>query len=96
VGCQNQRRACKSPISRGAHRCDTPQEPARLAVEIDAGPSLELGLGDHDAFDLGFSPLFNSIPVPCTFVTDPAQLALFFVPIESGQIQVSSSVSLQP
>src|SRR5689334_15779726 len=37
-------------------------EPARLAVEIDAGPSLELDLGDHDAFDLGFSPLFNSIP----------------------------------
>jgi uncharacterized protein len=38
-------------------------EPGRLAVEIDAGPSLELELGDHDAFDLGFSPLFNSIPV---------------------------------
>jgi uncharacterized protein len=36
-------------------------EPARLAIEIDAGPSLELG--DHDAFDLGSSPLFNSIPV---------------------------------
>jgi hypothetical protein len=38
-------------------------EPRRLAVEIDAGPSLDLDLGDHDAFDLGFSPLFNSIPV---------------------------------
>jgi hypothetical protein len=38
-------------------------EPGRLAVELDAGPSLELELGDHDAFDLGFSPLFNSIPV---------------------------------
>jgi len=38
-------------------------EPARLAVEVEAGPSLELELGDHDAFDLGFSPLFNSIPV---------------------------------
>jgi uncharacterized protein len=38
-------------------------EPERLAVEIDSGPSLELELGDHDAFDLGFSPLFNTIPV---------------------------------
>jgi hypothetical protein len=38
-------------------------EPERLTVEIDAGPSLELELGRHDAFDLAFSPLFNSIPV---------------------------------
>jgi uncharacterized protein len=38
-------------------------QPDRLAVEIDDGPSLELELGDHDAFDLGFSPLFNSIPI---------------------------------
>jgi hypothetical protein len=38
-------------------------EPRRVALEIDAGPSLELELGEHDAFDLAFSPLFNSIPV---------------------------------
>jgi hypothetical protein len=38
-------------------------EPGRLAVEIDKGPSLELELGEHDAFDLACSPLFNSIPV---------------------------------
>jgi hypothetical protein len=38
-------------------------EPERVAVEIDAGPSLELELGELDAFDLAFSPLFNSIPV---------------------------------
>jgi uncharacterized protein len=38
-------------------------EPGRLALEIDAGPPVELQLGDRDAFDLGFSPLFNSIPV---------------------------------
>src|SRR5262245_27833813 len=38
-------------------------EPERLAVEIDDGPSLDLELGDHDAFDLGLSPLFNSIPI---------------------------------
>jgi uncharacterized protein len=38
-------------------------EPGRLVAEIDGGPSLELELGRHDAFDLAFSPLFNSIPV---------------------------------
>jgi uncharacterized protein len=38
-------------------------EPERLQVEVDRGPSLVLDLKDADAFDLGFSPLFNSIPV---------------------------------
>jgi hypothetical protein len=32
---------------------------------------------------------FFGLGIPCTYITDPAQLALFFVPIESGQIQVS-------
>ena len=39
-----------------------------------------------DEITLGFSGL----GIPCTFVTDPAPLAPFFVPIESGQIQVRS------
>jgi hypothetical protein len=39
-----------------------------------------------DEITLGFSGL----GIPCTFVTDPALLAPFFVPIESGQIQVRS------
>ncbi len=38
-------------------------EPGRVALEIEGGRSLELELGEHDAFDLAFSPLFNSIPV---------------------------------
>jgi len=33
---------------------------------------------------------FSGLGIPCTYITDPAQLALFFVPIENGQIQVSS------
>jgi hypothetical protein len=33
---------------------------------------------------------FSGLGIPCTFVTDPALLAPFFVPIESGQIQVRS------
>jgi hypothetical protein len=32
----------------------------------------------------------GGLGVACTFVTDSAQLAAFFVPIESGQIQVRS------
>jgi hypothetical protein len=38
-------------------------EPGRLSAEVDGGASLELELAGHDAFDLGFSPLFNSIPI---------------------------------
>jgi hypothetical protein len=34
-----------------------------LRVTVVGGPSLELELGDHDFFDLGFSPLFNSLPI---------------------------------
>ena len=33
---------------------------------------------------------FSGLGIPCTYIIDPAQLALFFVPIESGQVQVSS------
>jgi hypothetical protein len=38
-------------------------EPRRLHAQVADGPSLELDLEGRDAFDLGFSPLFNSIPV---------------------------------
>jgi hypothetical protein len=38
-------------------------EPNRLWLEVVGGRSLELELGDADFFDLGWSPLFNSLPV---------------------------------
>jgi hypothetical protein len=42
-------------------------EPGTLALELNGEPSLEpsleLELGDADFFDLGWSPLFNSLPV---------------------------------
>jgi uncharacterized protein len=39
-------------------------EPGRLRAEIVGGPSLDIGLEDDvDFFDLGYSPLFNSLPV---------------------------------
>jgi uncharacterized protein len=38
-------------------------EPGRLRVEVVDGPRVELELDDADYFDLGASPLFNSLPV---------------------------------
>jgi hypothetical protein len=37
--------------------------PEQLALELVGEPPVELDLGDADFFDLGFSPLFNSLPV---------------------------------
>jgi uncharacterized protein len=37
--------------------------PDRLALELVGDRSLELGLDGADFFDLGWSPLFNSLPV---------------------------------
>jgi hypothetical protein len=38
-------------------------EPTTLAVDLVGTRSLELKLKDADFFDLGWSPLFNSLPV---------------------------------
>jgi hypothetical protein len=39
-------------------------EPGRLRAHVVDGPEIDIGLGDDaDFFDLGFSPLFNSLPV---------------------------------
>jgi uncharacterized protein len=39
-------------------------EPGRLRAHVFDGPSLDTGLADEtEFFDLGFSPLFNSLPV---------------------------------
>jgi hypothetical protein len=38
-------------------------EPRRLALELVGRRSVELELGGADFFDLGYSPLFNSLPV---------------------------------
>jgi hypothetical protein len=39
-------------------------EPGRLRADVVDGPSLDTGLADGtDFFDLGYSPLFNSLPV---------------------------------
>lgn len=38
-------------------------EPSALSLELVGERSLKLELGDADFFDLGWSPLFNSLPV---------------------------------
>ena len=38
-------------------------EPNLLRLELVGRRSIEVELGDHDFFDLGWSPLFNSLPV---------------------------------
>jgi hypothetical protein len=38
-------------------------EPDALSLELVGQRSLEVELGDADFFDLGWSPLFNSLPV---------------------------------
>lgn len=37
--------------------------PGLLRLAIDGGRAVEVELGDADYFDLGWSPLFNSLPV---------------------------------
>lgn len=38
-------------------------QPGRLSLDVVGQRSVEVDLGDGDFFDLGFSPLFNSLPV---------------------------------
>jgi hypothetical protein len=38
-------------------------EPGRLQAEVIGGPTIDIGLDGADFFDLGYSPLFNSLPV---------------------------------
>ena len=38
-------------------------EPQRLHLELVGGRALDVGLEGCDFFDLGYSPLFNSLPV---------------------------------
>ena len=47
--------------------------PAALSLELVGGRSLEVELGNADFFDLGFSPLFNSLPVIRDRLLEPGQ-----------------------
>jgi uncharacterized protein len=38
-------------------------EPGRLQADVVDGPTIDIGLDGADFFDVGYSPLFNSLPV---------------------------------
>jgi hypothetical protein len=63
-------------------------EPGRLRVEVVDGPSADLELGGMDFFDLGASPLFNSLPV-LGGLDEARDFVMKFVDVPS--LEVSSS-----
>jgi hypothetical protein len=60
-------------------------EPGRLRAEVVGGPSIDLGLEDTDFFDLGFSPLFNSLPV-LAGLRETTDFVLSFVTVPSLEV----------
>jgi uncharacterized protein len=63
-------------------------EPGRLRVEVVNGPSLDLGLDGADFFDLGYSPLFNSLPV-LAGLEQTADFVMAFVDVPSLDVSRS-------
>jgi hypothetical protein len=64
-------------------------EPGRLRAQVVDGPSLDIGLDDGtDFFDLGYSPLFNSLPVLGGLDT-ATDLVMTFVHVPSLEVSRS-------
>jgi hypothetical protein len=66
--------------------------PRRLAIDLVGGRSLELDLGDADFFDLGWSPLFNSLPVirdELLRVGSPREYLMCWVDVPSLEVSKS-------
>jgi hypothetical protein len=63
-------------------------EPGRLNAELVGGPRIQIGLEDTDFFDLGFSPLFNSLPV-LAGLDEPADFVMSFVNVPSLEVSRS-------
>lgn len=62
--------------------------PGRLRVEVVGGPQLDLALEGADFFDLGLSPLFNSLPV-LAGVERPTDFVMTFVEVPSLDVSRS-------
>ena len=60
-------------------------EPGRLRAEIVGGPSIDIGLDGTDFFDLGYSPLFNSLPV-LAGLAEPTDFVMRFVTVPSLEV----------
>ena len=60
-------------------------EPGRLRAEVAGGPSVDLGLEGTDFFDLGLSPLLNSLPV-LAGLEHAADFVMTFVDVPSLEV----------
>ena len=60
----------------------------RLEAEVVGGPSVDLGLDGADFFDLGYSPLFNSLPV-LAGLDESTQFVMAFVDVPSLEVSRS-------
>jgi hypothetical protein len=57
-------------------------------VQVVAGPSVDLGLDGTDFFDLGYSPLFNSLPV-LAGLEGPSDFVMTWVDVPSLEVSRS-------
>jgi hypothetical protein len=57
-------------------------EPGRLQADVVDGPTIDIRLDEADFFDLGYSPLFNSLPV-LAGVERATQYVMAFVEVPS-------------
>jgi hypothetical protein len=60
-------------------------EPGRLGAEVVGGPTIDIGLEGAEFFDLGFSPLFNSLPV-LAGLERAADFVMSFVQVPSLEV----------
>jgi hypothetical protein len=63
-------------------------EPGRLKAEILGERRIDIGLDGTDYFDLGFSPLFNSLPV-LAGLDEPTDFVMSFVEVPSLEVSRS-------
>jgi hypothetical protein len=63
-------------------------KPGRLQAEVIGGPTIDVGLDGADFFDLGYSPLFNSLPV-LAGLGRTADFVMAFVAVPSLEVSRS-------
>lgn len=63
-------------------------EPGRLQAEVVGERRIDIGLDGTDFFDLGFSPLFNSLPV-LAGLDEPTDFVMSFVAVPSLEVSRS-------
>jgi uncharacterized protein len=63
-------------------------EPGRLRAHVVGGRSIDIGLESADFFDLGYSPLFNSLPV-LAGLDGAADFAMAWVEVPSLEVDRS-------